>query len=56
MGVVHSQHSLRNGKIKDDNYNKKHGHKLARMSATEDGNAVVAVCDKFPRRVHKTVP
>ena len=37
-------------------YNEKHGETLAKIAQTEGGETIVAICDKFNRRVHERLP
>ena len=37
-------------------YNEWHGMELAKMSQTENGETIVAICDSFFCRVHENLP
>ena len=39
-----------------DNFNKERGEELAKVKQTDSGETIVAICDKFNRRVHQNIP
>ena len=55
FGSVNGPEALNRAKDRIDSYNEKHGMILAKMEQLEDGGMVVAICDKFCRRVHEYV-
>ena len=39
-----------------NSYNEKNGQTLAKITQTEEGETIIAICDKFNRRVHERLP
>ena len=55
FGSVNGPKALNRTKDRINLYNEKHGMVLAKIEQLDDGEIVVAICDKFCRRVHEYV-
>ena len=54
-GTINDIDSNQRAVDKIENYNSKHGAKLANIAQTDAGETCVAVCDKFNHRCHENL-